>query len=237
MQLAQYLNEKRYNDFEIIETTPNYGYVRFELMDNGEIHHDHIIFDNKTLEVTYATSEIFFMSCDSYRDLFEYKKDDLCGIIDAFGNEILPCIYSSINLDTDGASEPDEDTLILATEQDKKSTLFDKNGKAVSKTYDFIDYCDYSGLFSIRQDNKYGIIDKSGTEIIKPKYNKLSFAFNCDEPIKYLMAGYDWEKKGVIDLKENVLIPFEYHTIRYLGNDTFFLITNDDKFETIKVRV
>ena len=235
MKLDEFLNQYEcvsFNNYEADFGHSDYGCIAFEYYE-GKIPEPHgvVIFD-KDYNVTYSNSKMFWINGDYYTNLFEIENyDQLRGVIDAFGNTILPCEFTSIDLDTEGDTEPSDRTLICAKSKDGTEQLFNRKGEAVSKKYSHINSCDYDDMFIVRNENYlYSIIDYTGKELLPFKYSKINFVWLNGEAVKYLFVENNDFDKGVIDLKGNVLIPCEYDVIRYLGNDTFILKDTNNKW-------
>ena len=60
-----------------------------------------------------------------------------------------------------------------------KYILIDKNGKFLSKEYDYADEGFSCSCIRVRLDNKWGFIDENGKEIIPLKYDDAEMFHNC----------------------------------------------------------
>lgn len=78
----------------------------------------------------------------------------------------------------------------------------------------------------IKQDGKYGVINKAKEEKIKPEYEDLKYAFSI-----YYIAKKDG-KYGVINLENEEIIKFEYESMQYVENGGFIQADKSDT-ETI----
>ncbi|MEQ9424702.1 MAG: WG repeat-containing protein [Cyclobacteriaceae bacterium] len=83
----------------------------------------------------------------------------------------------------------------------------------------------YAVFINNSDEKKYGVIDKSGKEVVKPIYQELTGAIDISGK-PYFIARED-DKYGVIDLKGKPAVPFEYEDIKWLKDDLFLLMILD----------
>jgi hypothetical protein len=96
-------------------------------------------------------------------------KNDKYGIIDTKGKEIISCEYDRIDgFFNDG---------FAITEKEKRDsyyieyTMINTKGKAISRKYHEINYYEEGGIAIVEKDEKYGMVDMKGKEIIPRKYD------------------------------------------------------------------
>lgn len=77
-------------------------------------------------------------------------------------------------------------------------------------------------LWDVREFNKgficskskyYGVIDKTGSEIIPFVFKELQYTFS-----KYFIARDTLDNVGIIDIHNNTVVPFEFRCLRYNNN-------------------
>lgn len=104
--------------------------------------------------------------------------------------------------------------------------FMDATGKKLDldwSKYSYIGPC-YNDIMPVKSaDNRYGIVDIKGKEIIPTQY----------EALQFFVDGYASAKKdgkwGVIDLKGTAIVPHEYEEIIVMSNG-FFVIHNGKKW-------
>lgn len=122
------------------------------------------------------------------------------GLIDEFGNEVLPCEYDTIYGLKKNFRIVVKDSLFGATNVDGK----------IIKQCTYADAFDANCNFLAMQLNdKWGFIDIDGNDITQYKYEEIRTFNDTTFIAKY--EGYF----GVSDFKQNVIIPFKYDEIQY----------------------
>lgn len=146
--------------------------------------------------------------------LIEYQGK--CGLLNKKGVMIVPPIYNKLGICT---------PRLIELQKAGCSRVFDCNGKPfhsglLSKVY----YIDggyrffHSGMGRIYGDGKYGFIDYSNKEVIRPTYE------NADEfegEYAPVMLNGKW---GVINKRGEKIVPFIYDKIEIKGD--FFKVSN-----------
>lgn len=102
-----------------------------------------------------------------------------------------------------------------------------KDSIKIAKNYEYV-YNYENGYAVFRTfDNKAGVIDAKGNEVIKPHYN---FIYNNRKLKNIYEVGLQTKngyKRGYIDLNSSVRIPVIYDNINYLGNGLIRVSTNN----------
>ncbi|MGX8851242.1 WG repeat-containing protein [Amedibacillus sp. YH-ame10] len=169
----------------------------------------------------------------SSADLFIAQKDGKYGVIDIDEKEILPFKYSSIGMN-------DTKDKLYASDY-KTTTVFNLDGKKV-KSLNYGSVWDSGKGSAIvgkdikeadyRLNGKFGLIDESEKEILKPEYSCLLFIREYDKETngtKYLSVYAEKDgKAGIFSLEGEVIIPMEYNSTNKLdtGNEQFYVTYN-----------
>jgi len=96
------------------------------------------------------------------------KKNGLEGVIDLDGKEILPCKFSSIRMELYNG-----DLLGLIIENGGRG-FADRNGKViVPPEFDYV-YPYPERVYRVSKDDKYGLLDSEGKEVIPISYNDIT---------------------------------------------------------------
>ncbi|MGN1152951.1 MAG: WG repeat-containing protein [Candidatus Gastranaerophilaceae bacterium] len=234
--LNDLVNRDDLSDTFIDRTNNGFGYIQFGVNIENKHHHYIVIYDPNS-NITYQeVGENLFADVCSYTNIFSIKREiagqDCEGVIDAYGNVILPCIYKDITLDTEGSDTPNENTPILAVKHSGEHILFDRKGNQLGEPHKDIDDCDHNGVFTFRDENCSGLLDKKGNVILKKNYKRCEIVSEWGADInKYLkFSDESHSDVGITDMKGNFLTDLDtnaIHDIMYLGNDRFWIRSFD----------
>lgn len=127
-------------------------------------------------------------------DFTAVKSDEYWGVINKKGDIIVPFKFSSIDFAAD---------LIIARNGDDFS-IFTKTGKMLNdltKKYNWFSSANHPSLIIVTQNQKYGLVNSNGIEVVPPKYDYLN-GFNSD------MARFQINNKwGYINKSGKEVIP------------------------------
>ena len=132
------------------------------------------------------------------------------------GKVIVPIKYSQIDING----------IYMYAQDDRGVTVYDAKGEQASLNQDVKILNTSNEEYKIKintsdQATKYGVINKSGKQLIEQKYNYISYLFN-----NYFMASYENGKLGVLNDKEEVKIE--------LNNDSLQQIQETQLIQTTK---
>jgi hypothetical protein len=134
------------------------------------------------------------------------------GFIDKKGNQVIPCIYDSVN-NFDGG--------IARVQQNEEWFFIDKKGNSIFKNRD-IETSSEPSLLKEKKNNLYGLIDLNGNQILDFKYDKIDdFSKGFAKVKKNNKIGYI-NKKGI----EIIACKYDYG---YGFVNGFVNVTLDDK--------
>lgn len=148
----------------------------------------------------YNTVQEKYKRIKNYQRGTAVVKQDLCGLIDERGNELLPCIYDSIHSLTK--------CFRVITEKGKNG-LVNLEGELI-KECKYSDALDFGvNYVALKMNEKWGICDKNGQDVTQYKYDRITQVTDS-----VFVGVYDglW---GVIKYDGSVVIPFEYDEIWY----------------------
>ena len=164
----------------------------------------------------HAQQQVAISTLDKKYDMIEpfyegfacVKYNNLWGMIDQTGKEIVACKYQDLR----GFSEN-----LACCKRNDKWGFIDKNGR------EFIE-CQYQyvrpfhkGLAGIQQNDKRGIIDKTGRVIVPCKYQYMP---TVSDTINYIFAE-DYQVVmqndlyGIIDITGKEIVPCKYEEIKF----------------------
>lgn len=127
------------------------------------------------------------------------RKDFKFGLIDSLGNTVLPNKFHELF-----PWEDDFYRSVVSTDITKRYGLIDADGKILlDAIYNAIDLFNRINI-RVKKDGLYGLYDLEGREIIAPQYEELILL-----PLKNLIAAKKDEHWGFLDMKGQILLPFE----------------------------
>ena len=156
------------------------------------------------------------------------KLGEFEGIIDKFGTQILPCCYNRVAY------------MILSTQHSEKYFLVDRNGKCgifssnqswiIEIAFDYIyqySYCnDKSGVWIVKQNNKWGIRKHNGKLLLDCIYDKITPSH------KRVSAQIIEQRKNHPLIKCRGINKWDY-----IPNDSILTLTMEDGFAAIDLAV
>lgn len=186
-----------------------------------------------------------------YDRLIVKKEDGLYKIINRTNTkEIVPDKYEEIEF-VESAQQ------FLVTNILGKVGIIDIDGKIeIEPIYDSLTILeDEEKLYIAQKDTKYGIIKADNTEVVKFKYDSIGCDMTSVElggktkvvtPVTTInecngIVVKKNEKYGVIDIKENIIVPIEVDSIYSLKNENdkneYFMIYNGEELNIIKMLI
>ncbi len=129
------------------------------------------------------------------------EKDKKYGYVDQNGKEVVPPIYYSAGSFSDGVA-------VAYSKDDCTWHIIDKTGnvKAQLKGYDNVGYSFSNGFIQVEKDDKYGLADATGKEVIPPTYDRI-YGFN-----EGLARVEKDDKYGFVDSTGKEVVPFIYRS-------------------------
>lgn len=127
------------------------------------------------------------------------EKDKKYGYVDQNGKEVVPPIYYSAGSFSDGVA-------VAYSKDDCTWHIIDKTGnvKAQLKGYDNVGYSFSNGFIQVEKDDKYGLADATGKEVIPPTYDRI-YGFN-----EGLARVEKDDKYGFVDSTGKEVVPLKY---------------------------
>lgn len=118
------------------------------------------------------------------------------GVVDSFGNEVLPCRYQWLEI-------AGSDLFVINGD---KAGVINRNGQTVIPfVYEYLRFLGYNS-FEARKQGQCGVISTSGREILPFVYESI---LACDKGLYSVSQNGKW---GVVDFLGNVVIPLKYET-------------------------
>lgn len=173
---------------------------------------------------------------------------------------ILDAEYNSIERIT-SIDNKDEQWLIVS--QNGQYGVLKKSKNIINLSFRQINYNVDNEVFVVNRNNKYGIYNKKGEEVIEPKYTEIDFKGMyvytklADEEKYYYLDGKEADNNykniakvedtnyyitvskenlyGIIDNNKNILTSNKYAYIEYLFDNYFVIYDNKNKLGIIDV--
>lgn len=186
-----------------------------------------------------------------YDRLIVKKEDGMFKIINRDNTkEIVPDKYSDIQF-----SESEQEFWV--TNSSNKVGILDLNGKIkIEPIYDSISILDKKqNLYIVEKNQKFGILESGKKEIIEPQYDEIGCNIESVEikgnnknvnPVITIeecdgIVVKQGEKYGVIDLKNNIIVPFQVDSIYSIENDEeeleYFMIYNGEELNILAMLI
>ncbi|EAY28767.1 conserved hypothetical protein [Microscilla marina ATCC 23134] len=139
--------------------------------------------------------------------LMPVQRNKKTGYINAQGKEVIVCQYESGGQFKQGHA--------LVKTQGKWGIINTKGEMVVDAIYDYINLDDLKSgtqYIQAQKNQKYGMINLQGSTTISFIHDSYIYKHNGSTPIFVVKIN---GKSGVIDYKENILIPIEYDNVVY----------------------
>lgn len=166
-------------------------------------------YDYSEDELEYELAEDRIAFLDKEIGLYGIKKND--------GNIIVEPKYAEIFGYSNG--------LAIVTDENYFSGAIDLHGKTVIPVqYEKLSYNDQDGTYLFATNGKYGVMNAKHQILIPSEYDYLTFFENG-----YAIATKN-DLSGIIDRKNNIIVPLKYISISEIVGDKFISLGEDDKF-------
>jgi hypothetical protein len=150
-------------------------------------------------------------------------KEGKCGLIDKYGDIVVPLIYGNIGNFNEGLA-------VVNTEMFRcgKVGVIDSTGNVVIDfIYEGIAPVD-DGMITVCNEGKIGIIDQNGEVLVPLIYGEIS-GF-CDG---LAIVGINDLGCGLIDTKGNIVVPAVYDNIEHIAEDDRLIVAEQNGKEGI----
>ncbi len=180
-------------------------------------------YTNTILDYGYTKlSEVFENEKAVAKNMLVVTNDKYYGVINPTdGTEILECKYDDIRY-----QEATGDFIVSSGE--KYGIIGTDKKTKVNINYDSIELMDYdAGLYLVRRNNRYGVVDLSGNNIIYTENDQIGVDISKfeDNDLKtgYILVGNlipvkKNNKWGLFDTKGRQVVDFEYDSFGYIAS-------------------
>jgi len=169
--------------------------------------------DNTGMEITHLN----YLNCEDFHDNFAAVEDTngLNGFIDKTGKEVIPLKYHWIGHFNNGlapfAQQVDDDYYLGYL--DEYGNELEKNHETNAKYY--------GGLYTDKQDDKYGLLNSKGEIVVPYIYNNIENFINGFAQVTDT-SGY----LGFMDRTGNIITPLKYYEVNDFSVDGFARVSS-----------
>ncbi len=169
----------------------------------------------RVIESKYSSVE-FFSTNNSLR----IENNELVGIIDKNGKEIIPCTYADIK------ELSDKDYFIAKKKDRNWGIINDKNEIIIPFSYKKIEKHSSKDLFVVHKENTAGVIDITGRIVIPFLYKNLEFS---NKFIIAVRENPDKVEYGLLNFEGSILMPFQGWELRSdnMLNDSLLIASKE----------
>lgn len=155
--------------------------------------------------------------------LFVVEKSKKYGAVDIEGKEIIPVKYNQIDITG----------IYLYAKNEQGTVVYNSDGTEanINSNISILNTSNENYKIKINNENgtKYGVINKEGKQLIKEKYNYISYLYD-----NYFIVSVDNGKLGVVDDNDNVKIEIKYDSLQKVY-ETDLIQTSISKDKTIQI--
>lgn len=146
------------------------------------------------------------------RFLMAYKGDSK-GLMDKYGNNLIPCKYNEITRKGD----------VCYVSRGNQQGIFNRYGKVIIPCQ-YVEILRKGDVYYVWDGNKYGVINKYGNKIVSPVYSNIE-----KKGESYWV--YNGDKQGIINRFGNVIVPCRYSEI--LTEEGMYRVCLDSEYGII----
>lgn len=199
---------------------PKFGWGIFDDVLFKEFHDGLSLFSYRGKCGFFDMNANVILKLEDYNEVLSFSEglcalslNGLWGFIDKSGNEKIKHKYEKVHSFSEGLAP------VYANDN---WTFIDYNGKIKLSLKKYIDVEPFfNGLAKVKND-KVGFIDKEGNEVINTKYDDAIHFYKEND-----LIAVKCEKWGVINKKDEVIIPFEFDEIGLI-NKSLFMVTKEN---------
>jgi len=201
-----------------------YGTTGYEDLENDLISVDILVklineTTNRNYELAENHSGVGYNSVSKY--LYRVKSNGKYGFLNRRGKEVIPCIYDELSVFKNGHA--------IAKKYNERFYIDENNNRypQLQNTYTSIGHFSENGYAIVSQNQKKGIINDRGTEIVPPIYDYI------EESKNHFIAKQN-SKFGVYNKEGKIVIPFEYSFIESLYQ-YFFVAKGGEYYDAYRL--
>lgn len=166
--------------------------------------------------------------------ILKEKATEKLGIINNSGELLIPFEYDNYSSKSTYNNEPDFPPYIFRANKNGLYALGDiRKGIVTDAIYSTMNPIkNTTNLFEVEDKNGLtGVIDSTGKQLIPTIYDFIEDVSNDGN--LFLMSLDRYDKDGVIDINNNIIIPFERKSLKLTNSNSYFMQSNNNRFDLI----
>ena len=212
---TQYDEIRQHNDYYILENSSGTDC----LFNSGEL--------VKGILVDYYVAPFLHQENGQTKKYYDFKKDNLWGIIDGDGRIHIPALYQEHLRFVYNCNE-NLSLCIVANYKGKRGIINFKNEIVLPFKYNRIMETEIRNIFEIETTKGLQLFNLQSKRIITPSYYE-----NCTSDTNYIYLSKAHFKTPFDPQKEQIILPWEYSTVYNIPGSYNFAVKKDGLFGVV----
>lgn len=212
---TQYDEIRQHNDYYILENSSGTDC----LFNSGEL--------VKGILVDYYVAPFLHQENGQTKKYYDFKKDNLWGIIDGDGRIHIPALYQEHLRFVYNCNE-NLSLCLVANYKGKRGIINFKNEIVLPFKYNRIMETEIRNIFEIETTKGLQLFNLQSKRIITPSYYE-----NCTSDTNYIYLSKAHFKTPFDPQKEQIILPWEYNTVYNIPGSYNFAVKKDGLFGVV----
>ena len=212
---TQYDEIRQHNDYYILENSSGTDC----LFNSGEL--------VEGILVDYYVAPFLHQENDQTKKYYDFKKDNLWGIIDGDGRIHIPALYQEHLRFVYNCNE-NLSLCLVANYKGKRGIINFKNEIILPFKYNRIMETEIRNIFEIETTKGLQLFNLQSKRIITPSYYE-----NCTSDTNYIYLSKAHFKTPFDPQKEQIILPWEYNTVYNIPGSHNFAVKKDGLFGVV----
>lgn len=212
---TQYDEIRQHNDYYILENSSGTDC----LFNSGEL--------VKGILVDYYVAPFLHQENGQTKKYYDFKKDNLWGIIDGDGHIHIPALYQEHLRFVYNCNE-NLSLCLVANYKGKRGIINFKNEIVLPFKYNRIMETEIRNIFEIETTKGLQLFNLQSKRIITPSYYE-----NCTSDTNYIYLSKAHFKTPFDPQKEQIILPWEYNTVYNIPGSHNFAVKKDGLFGVV----
>ena len=212
---TQYDEIRQHNDYYILENSSGTDC----LFNSGEL--------VKGILVDYYVAPFLHQENGQTKKYYDFKKDNLWGIIDGDGRIRIPALYQEHLRFVYNCNE-NLSLCLVANYKGKRGIINFKNEIVLPFKYNRIMETEIRNIFEIETTKGLQLFNLQSKRIITPSYYE-----NCTSDTNYIYLSKAHFKTPFDPQKEQIILPWEYNTVYNIPGSHNFAVKKDGLFGVV----
>ena len=212
---TQYDEIRQHNDYYILENSSGTDC----LFNSGEL--------VKGILVDYYVAPFLHQENGQTKKYYDFKKDNLWGIIDGDGRIHIPALYQEHLRFVYNCNE-NLSLCLVANYKGKRGIINFKNEIVLPFKYNRIMETEIRNIFEIETTKGLQLFNLQSKRIITPSYYE-----NCTSDTNYIYLSKAHFKTPFDPQKEQIILPWEYNTVYNIPGSHNFAVKKDGLFGVV----